>query len=90
MADTFSKPSNQQQKLKWARIWFDKLVGFHGIAAGDAEHWDFSADQVIAFLRCNRDFGASHGYHDSLWDGLPDHRARLNQRLVPVALRPRR
>ena len=22
MADTFSKPSNRQQKLKWARIWF--------------------------------------------------------------------
>ena len=46
MADTFSKPSNQQQKLKWARVWFDKLVGFHGIASGDAERWDFSADQV--------------------------------------------
>ena len=55
MADTFSKLSNQQQKLKWARIWFSKLVGFHGIAAGDAEHWDFSADQVIAYLRCKRD-----------------------------------
>ena len=38
----------------------------------------------------NRDFGASHGYHDSLRGGLPDHRARLNQRLVPGALRPRR
>ena len=40
--------------------------------------------------RDNRDFGASHGYHGSLRDGLPDHRARLNQRLVPGALRPRR
>ena len=55
MADTFSKPSNQQQKLKWARIWFDKLVGFHGIARRDAERWDFSADQVIAYLRWGRD-----------------------------------
>ena len=55
MADTFSKPSNQQQKLKWARIWFDKLVAFHGVTLGDAEHWDFSADQVIAYLRCKRD-----------------------------------
>ena len=55
MADTFSKPSNQQQKFKWARIWFDKLVGFHGIARRDAERWDFSADQVIAYLRCKRD-----------------------------------
>ena len=41
-------------------------------------------------IRDNRDFGASHGYHGSLWDGLLDHRARLNQRLVPGALRPRR
>ena len=40
--------------------------------------------------RDNRDLGASHGYHGSLRDGLPDHRARLNQRLVPGALRPRR
>ena len=30
MADTFSKPSNVQQKLKWARIWFSKLMNFHG------------------------------------------------------------
>ena len=41
-------------------------------------------------IRDNRDFGASNGYHDSLWDGLPDHRPRLNQRLVPGALRLRR
>ena len=41
-------------------------------------------------IRDNRDFGATNGYHGSLRNGLPDHRARLNQRLVPGALRPLR
>ena len=55
MTDTFSKPSNGQQKLKWARIWFKKLVEFHSVEPHMAEGWNFSADQVIAYLRYKRD-----------------------------------
>ena len=81
MADTFSKPSNQQQKLKWARIWFSKLVGFHGIAAGDAEHWDFSADQVIAFLRCKRDSKTPAWKRLKILEGIMNYRAMIQNAL---------
>ena len=88
MADTFSKPSNQQQKLKWARIWFDKLVGFHGIAAGGAEHWDFSADQVIAFLRCKRDSKTPAWKRLKILEGIMNYRYMIQNAsiefLIPI------
>ena len=88
MADTFSKPSNQQQKLKWARIWFDKLVGFHGIASGDAERWDFSADQVIAYLRCKRDSKTPAWKRLKILEGIMNYRFMIQNAsidfLIPI------
>ena len=78
MADTFSKPSNQQQKLKWARIWFGKLVAFHGIAAGDAEH---CADQVIAFLRCKRDSKTPAWKRLKILEGIMNYRVMIQNAL---------
>ena len=88
MADTFSKPSNQQQKLKWARIWFDKLVGFHGIARRDAERWDFSADQVIAYLRCKRDSKTPAWKRLKILEGIMNYRYMIQNAsidfLIPI------
>ena len=55
MADTFSKPSNGEQKLNWAKIWFKKFMKFHNIEFAKGQQWDFSTDQVIAYLRSRRD-----------------------------------
>ena len=88
MADTFSKPSNQQQNLKWARIWFGKLVRFHGIAQRDAEHWDFSADQVIAYLRCKRDSKTPAWKRLKILEGIMDYRGMIQNAsidfLIPI------
>ena len=88
MADTFSKPSNQQQKLKWARIWFDKLVGFHDIARRDAECWDFSADQVIAYLRCKRDSKTPAWKRLKILEGIMNYRYMIQNAsidfLIPI------
>ena len=88
MADTFSKLSNQQQKLKWARIWFAKLVGFHRIAPGDVEHWDFSADQVIAYLRCKRDSKTPAWKRLKILEGIMNYRVMIQNAsidfLIPI------
>ena len=41
MADTFSKPSNGEQKLNWAKIWFKKFMKFHNIEFAKGQQWDF-------------------------------------------------
>jgi len=48
MPTTFSKPSNYEQEMKWAKIWFNKLSAFHRVHSDKTENWNFSADQVIA------------------------------------------
>ena len=67
-------------------VWY----GFKMLERDNGRDHRVATNKLNIKTRDNRDFGASHGYHDSLRDGLPDHRARLNQRLVPGALRPRR
>ena len=88
MADTFSKPSNVHQKLKWARIWFSKLMNFHGIDSHKADHWDFSADHVIAFLRFKRDAKTPAWKRLKILEAIMNYRVVVQQRrvdfLVPV------
>ena len=44
-----------QEYDKWAKIWFKKLCVFHRCSADRG--WQFSADQVIQFLRSRVEFG---------------------------------
>ena len=88
MADTFSKPSNVQQKLKWARIWFSKLMNFHCIDSHQADRWDFSADHVIAFLRFKRDAKTPAWKRLKILEGIMNYRVVVQRRrvdfLIPV------
>ena len=88
MADTFSKPSNRQQKLKWARIWFSKLMGFHNIEPAKAERWDFSAEQMISFLRHKRDANTPAWKRLKILEAVMNFRVVVQRRdidfLVPI------
>ncbi|QDT03039.1 hypothetical protein K227x_14180 [Rubripirellula lacrimiformis] len=43
--DMFSKPTQAEQDLKWAKIWFKQFAGFH--QRHKQADWDFSPDHVI-------------------------------------------
>lgn len=51
----FIKPGQAEQDLKWAKIWFKKFAAFHN--RHPHREWNFSPDEVIAFLRSKRDTG---------------------------------
>jgi len=76
--DLFIMPSQAEQDLKWAKIWYSKLKAFtleRATSSLSPSHsgqsssggtnsdesvslqWDFSVDQVIAFLQSKRDAG---------------------------------
>lgn len=42
--------------LDYAKTWFKKFAGFHGVE--QLKHWRFTQDQVIAFLRNEKSGGA--------------------------------
>ena len=44
-----SETTWHEQRDKWAKIWFEKLCRFHG--RKPQVTWEFTADDVIAFLR---------------------------------------
>ncbi|MEM7784445.1 MAG: hypothetical protein AAF623_13910 [Planctomycetota bacterium] len=46
VSDTFLKIPGMQQKLKWAKIWFEQFVRFHQ-QQNNAKSWEFSPDDVI-------------------------------------------
>ena len=43
----------RESRDKWAKIWFEKLSRFHG--RKPQATWEFTADEVIAFLRDHED-----------------------------------
>ena len=51
-----SESSKRKSPEDWAKIWFAKLAKFHGIK--NKECWEFTAEQVIAFLRSKVKAGA--------------------------------
>ncbi len=52
---TYTKPASAEQNLKWVWIWFKQLAAFHRFSGGQPQ--DFTAEEVIAFLRSKRDSG---------------------------------
>ena len=86
MADTFSKPSNGEQKLNWAKIWFKKFMKFHNIEFAKGQQWDFSTDQVIAYLRSRRDEKTPAWKRLKILDGLISYRASVQERSVEFLL----
>ncbi|WP_345689789.1 tyrosine-type recombinase/integrase, partial [Novipirellula caenicola] len=57
MASTlFIKPGSMEQELKWARIWFKQFSTFLGRDGWDSpRRTEFTAEQVIEFLKSKRD-----------------------------------
>ncbi len=51
----YCKSSSGEQGLKWARIWFKQFCLFHRRPVDPAK--EFTAEEVIAFLRSKRDAG---------------------------------
>ena len=62
--------------------------GFHRIAPGDVEHWDFSADQVIAYLRCKRDSKTPAWKRLKILEGIMNYRVMIQNAsidfLIPI------
>ena len=88
MSTTFSKPSNYEQKMKWAKIWFNKLSAFHHVHSDKTENWNFSADQVIAYLRSRKDAKTPAWKRLKILEGIMNYRAVIQGRnvdyLVPL------
>ena len=82
MADTFSKPSNFEQKIKWARIWFNKFSAFHNVQPDRADCWEFSEEEVIAFLRSKRDSNTPAWKRLKILQGLMDYRSLVQSRNI--------
>jgi len=82
MADMFSKLSIREQKLSWAKIWFKKFMGFHNIEFSKGDQWDFSAEQVIAYLRSRRDEKTPAWKRLKILDGLINYRSSVQGRCV--------
>lgn len=82
----FNKGSDAKQAIKWAKIWFAKLRGFHGYR--DDPFWTFNADEVIGFLRLHRDSGTPAWKRLKIIDALIHYRKEVQNRsaddLIPL------
>ncbi|MEM8913752.1 MAG: site-specific integrase [Planctomycetota bacterium] len=74
----FSKIGSQEQQLKWAWIWFRQLAGFHSRDANAA--WQFTADDVIAYLRSRRDQGVPAWKRMKIIEGLMTFRHHVQRK----------
>src|SRR5690606_37525161 len=70
----------------WASIWFAKLARFH--RANQPEHWQFTEQHVIEFLRSRLKLGAPAWKRVKIVEGLIEYRNRVRQsqspRLEPI------
>ena len=80
VADTFVKPSKADQDLKWAKIWFKQFLAFH--RRSGQVHWDFSSDDVIAFLRTKRDAEVPAWKRKKILEGLLVYRRLVQERPI--------
>ena len=80
MMDMFIKASSADQDLKWAKIWFRPLALFH--QRPPDPKWEFSADDVIEFLRSKRDAGLPAWKRMKIIVGLIQHRQHVQRRPV--------
>ncbi|SMP72729.1 integron integrase [Neorhodopirellula lusitana] len=77
---SFSKSASSEQELKWAWIWFKQLSAFHRCAL-DRER-EFSADEVIAYLRSKRDANVPAWKRMKVIKGLIVFRQQVQKREV--------
>ncbi len=82
----FERAARAERDLKWAQIWFKQLAMFHQ-HSGD-EHWEYSADDVIAFSRCKLNGGMPAWKRLRMVQSLMNYRKLVQNRsfddLVPV------
>jgi hypothetical protein len=76
----YSKLGSQQQELKWAHIWFKKFSAFHGRSAVRSD--EFTAADVIAFLRHYRDQGTPAWKRMKTLEGLVLYRREVQKKTV--------
>ena len=85
-SDLFVKPARAEQDLKWAKVWFQLFSAFHG--RGRQTDWDFTPDDVIAFLRSKRDAGVPAWKRMKIVRGLMIYRRFVNEKpiddLLPI------
>ena len=74
----YTKAGHAETELKWARIWYNNLAGFHR-HAGDSS-WEFTVDEVIAFLRSKRDQGLPAWKRMSIIRGLMIYRQQVQRK----------
>jgi len=83
---TFERSDRKEQELKWARIWFKHFAAFH--RRQGQTHWQFSADDVIAFCRHKRDSGCRASKRQMIVKGLIVYREAVQRRtsedIVPI------
>ena len=72
---TYEKPSKAEQDIHWAKIWFRKLAAFHDRKA--QHRWDFTTDDVIAFLKSKRDSRVPAWKRMKILQGLLIHRSMI-------------
>ena len=73
----------------WSKVWFGKLASFHGIE--DAENWQFTTEDVIAFLRSRLKAGVPAWKRVKIVEGLIFYRNTVRRshqpRLEPIRLK---
>lgn len=72
---------DDQDGLKWPRIWFRSLAEFHQI--GDPDSWSFTDQDVIGFLRACRDQGMPTGKRLKIVESLIRYRNEVRKSSQP-------
>ncbi|EMI40858.1 site-specific integrase, partial [Rhodopirellula sp. SWK7] len=83
----YCKSSSGEQGLKWARIWFKQFCLFHRRPVDPSK--EFTAEEVIAFLRSKRDAGVLAWKRMKVIEGLIVFRESVQHR-DPADLLPLR
>ncbi len=83
----YCKSSSGEQGLKWARIWFKQFCLFHRRPVDPAK--EFTAEEVIAYLRSKRDAGVPAWKRMKVIEGLIVFRQSVQKR-DPADLLPLR
>lgn len=72
------RPDKDANSEKYALIWFSNLAKFHKVPPSIA--WNYSKEQVIAFLRDRRDSGVPTWKRLKIVQGLMWHRVHIQSR----------
>ncbi|MGB7328170.1 MAG: integron integrase [Rubripirellula sp.] len=88
-SELFIKPGTIEQEIKWAKIWFSQLSKFHSRDSRD--DWQFTADDVIEFLKSKRDAGLPAWKRMKIICGLIVYRRLVKHRsdedLIPLKMK---